>query len=51
MPTIIMAMRCNECDTPSTDPDNPEITYAERKKYNSWSGWMCKCGHYNATDK
>lgn len=47
----IEVLRCTKCDTPATDPDNPKITGKERQeKYDSWEGWLCKCGHYNALD-
>ena len=52
--TVFMILRCTECNTPANDPDNPKITYEMRLKivedHNSWNGWLCKCGHYNALD-
>lgn len=56
MPTLFY-LRCMKCDTPVNDKDNPKMTGAVRdeinknRKRNSWSGWLCKCGHYNGLDK
>jgi hypothetical protein len=53
MPHIFIVLRCRECDNPATDPENnPEgLNGVElHDKYNSWAGWLCKCGYYNALD-
>jgi len=47
---ILMVLRCMKCDTPANDPDNPKTTIEIRKENDSWEGWLCKCGYYNALD-
>ena len=52
MPTLTV-LRCMKCDARADDPDNPkdiQVIKTARKTHNSWSGWLCKCGHYNGLD-
>jgi len=47
----ITELRCLKCGTVASDLDNPKISLKERQeKYNSWEGWLCKCGYYNGLD-
>ncbi len=52
MKSYFAYLTCMKCGNSAGDPDNPEISYPERRdKHNSYRGWMCKCGYYNGTDK
>ena len=46
----LISMRCMKCGLRSNSKKNPETTYAIRQANNSYDGWLCKCGYYNATD-
>lgn len=52
-----IALRCSKCDKKGMDEDNPKMTgevrdkINEDRKWRSYVGWLCKCGHYNPLDK
>ena len=50
-PMTLDYLRCEKCNRRATDKNTIPTSGVERKaKYNSWDGWLCVCGHYNASD-